>query len=372
MAASGRTNLSWSSILQRFIISYSFSAISATALQRVTGVAPWIGTLIYGSSFAFFFTLLSVLRLDTFRFRSYFLTLLLRTASYGAVVICSFIVGILVNMSVRTKSLPWSANVLTIVGEIVSRPYLVIPGLVAIGMAFMISSVQAVARKLGPGVMTNWLRGYYHEPREEDRIFMFLDMKDSTAHAERLGHLKFSALIRDFMADLTGPVYATRAEVSHYIGDEAVLTWQLKNGIRESNVLRLFFLFRDRLENRRDHYLKNYGVVPSFKAGAHVGTVVTTEVGEVKSEIVFHGDVLNTAARIQSLCNELEEPLLISGELAGLLRPDSAYRIELLGERALKGRVQHVSVCAVHQKGRTSELSDKTLRRDRDLLSTLK
>jgi adenylate cyclase len=35
------------------------------------------------------------------------------------------------------------------------------------------------------------------------------------------------------------------------------------------------------------------------KAGAHVGRVVATEVGTIKSEIVFHGDVVNTTARVQ-------------------------------------------------------------------------
>ena len=35
-------------------------------------------------------------------------------------------------------------------------------------------------------------------------------------------------------------------------------------------------------------------------------------VGEIKTEIVYHGDVLNTAARIQSLCKNYHTDLLIS------------------------------------------------------------
>ena len=34
--------------------------------------------------------------------------------------------------------------------------------------------------------------------------------------------------------------------------------------------------------------------------------------GIVKREIVYYGDVLNTASRIQSLCNEINTELLVS------------------------------------------------------------
>ena len=33
------------------------------------------------------------------------------------------------------------------------------------------------------------------------RIFMFIDMKDSTTHAEQLGHVKFTHLIQDCFRD---------------------------------------------------------------------------------------------------------------------------------------------------------------------------
>ena len=51
--------------------------------------------------------------------------------------------------------------------------------------------------------------------------------------------------------------------------------------------------------------LKNYGQITEFKVGIHYGKVTLEEIGVVKKDIVFSGDVLNTAARIQSMCNEL-------------------------------------------------------------------
>jgi adenylate cyclase len=38
--------------------------------------------------------------------------------------------------------------------------------------------------------------------------------------------------------------------------------------------------------------------VPEFKGALHGGNVVVSEVGKYKSEIAYHGDVLNTTSRM--------------------------------------------------------------------------
>jgi adenylate cyclase len=214
-------------------------------------------------------------------------------------------------------------------------------------MVVPIRFLFALSQKLGPGVLRKWMLGHYHEPREEERIFMFLDMKDSTTLAEELGNLNFSALVRDFFEDLTLPVLQTKAEVSHYIGDEAVLTWTMEAGLANANCVRIFFEFEKSITRRKSYYIENYGLVPGFKAGAHCGKVIATEVGEVKSEIVFHGDVLNTAARIQGLCNQLEEGLLLSEELSRLLKLPPDLRAVGHGKSDLKGKAEEVEIVAI-------------------------
>ena len=64
-----------------------------------------------------------------------------------------------------------------------------------------------------------------------------------------------------------------------------------------------FFQAKKNIEDKRDHYLASYGNVPKFKGGAHVGSVVVTEVGKLKKELVYHGDVVNTTSRIIGKCN---------------------------------------------------------------------
>lgn len=213
----------------------------------------------------------------------------------------------------------------------------------------LVSGVIQISRKLGPGVLRNWMLGRYHEPTEERRVFMFLDMKDSTTIAEQLGAVEFSRLVRDFFADLTEALIESKAEVSHYIGDEAVISWSVKNGLQHARVLKLYFMFKKKLEFKADKYIVQYGIAPTFRAGAHIGSVVACEVGEIKSEIVYHGDVVNTAARLQGLCGELGESFVISGELAEqLLRPEG-FRFRSLGPRTLKGKAAPLEVIAVDQ-----------------------
>ncbi len=63
--------------------------------------------------------------------------------------------------------------------------------------SFGFNFLKQVSRKFGPGNLRRLLMGKYYHPRLENRIFLFLDLKSSTTHAERLGHNRYSSLIQD-------------------------------------------------------------------------------------------------------------------------------------------------------------------------------
>ena len=218
--------------------------------------------------------------------------------------------------------------------------------LIGVLLFIAIAMFQQVAQKLGPKFILFWLTGKYHTPREEEWVFMFLDLKDSTPLAERLGSLEFSALVRDFFDDVGWAILATKGTVSHYIGDEAVIVWRPRDAFRDARCLKLFFLAEQEIAKRADYYQDRYGVVPSFKAGVHMGPVVVTEVGRAKSEIVFHGDAVNATARITGLCSTLERDFLISDLVAGRL-PECDFVLEPLGKHELKGKSESLGIIAV-------------------------
>src|SRR5207244_10556852 len=89
--------------------------------------------------------------------------------------------------------------------------------------------------------LVNLLLGRYHRPIAEDRIFMFLDLNDSTAIAAQLGPLRFNDFKNDFFHDIAEPVLETRGQIYQYVGDEAVVTWTTERGLRQGNCLRCVF-----------------------------------------------------------------------------------------------------------------------------------
>ena len=147
--------------------------------------------------------------------------------------------------------------------------------------------VKIATERFGRGIFIKILMGSYKNPKEENRIFMFLDLKDSTTIAEQLGHHKYSQFIQDCFFDLNEVVLDHDAEIYQYVGDEAVLSWPYKKGLANNNCLGLFFSFQHQLESRKVYYLEKYGIYPEFKAGLHGGTLMVAEVGSVKKELAI-------------------------------------------------------------------------------------
>jgi len=214
-------------------------------------------------------------------------------------------------------------------------------------MTLVISFVNQVNKKYGPGILIPLLLGRYRQPREEDRIFMFMDLKSSTTTAEQLGHLKYSSFIRDCFSDINEVLYPFRAQVYQYVGDEIVVTWPEKEGIKNHFCIEFFFACKRQFESRAAYYITSYGFLPEFKAGAHTGTVTTVEIGEYKRDIAHHGDTLNTASRIQSVCNDYHKTFLVSRYLLDKVGMNSNLKTEELGMILLKGKTEKVGLVSV-------------------------
>lgn len=216
-----------------------------------------------------------------------------------------------------------------------------------VSVDILMFGIRQVNLFLGSNNFWNLLRGRFYTPREEERIFMFLDLQSSTEHAENLGHIKYSKMIQDCFNDL-GVVVENEAEIYQYVGDEAILTWKLLAGVRGQNCLNAYFNFKKQLNKRKEYYIQNYNCVPHFKAGINSGIVTVTEVGKYKKEIAYHGDTINTAARIQGQCNELKQGFLISERLKNDLS-NSGFSFSELGSIALKGKENQTRLYGVKQ-----------------------
>ncbi len=201
-------------------------------------------------------------------------------------------------------------------------------------------------RLLGPGVLLRYLLGRYHRPRRERRIFLFLDLKSSTSLAEALGPEAHFGLVNEFFRDISGPVLDNAGEIYEYVGDEVVITWNEEQGIKDANCIRVFFDIDKVIENKRRLYLDRFGVVPEFKAGVHVGEIMTAEIGDLKKSLVFNGDVLNTGSRIEKECARLGRRLLSSADLFERLVLPDGVTAEAMGPATLRGKSQSLELVA--------------------------
>jgi adenylate cyclase len=198
--------------------------------------------------------------------------------------------------------------------------------------------ILQISKKFGPGVLLEYTLGRYFAPKEEERAFMFLDLKSSTNLAETLEHVSYSRLVQDCYAELTTPLIHYKAQVYQYVGDEVVVSWKMNRFFSGSYCHEFFYAFQERLDAKKDYFQTTYGVFPQFKAGAHCGVVTVAEVGEIKTEIAYHGDVLNTASRIQNLCNRFEKQLLISESLLERLPKTDQALASFVAEAELRGK----------------------------------
>ncbi len=235
--------------------------------------------------------------------------------------------------------------------EFFSSPVFYKHGLYALLFSFGINFFLQVDNKMGKNVLLNLFFGRFHTPRKQVKIIMFLDLTSSTAIAERIGDHKYSAFLRDFFYDLDDIINKTKGAVYQYVGDEAVVIWDVKDGTENSNCIRCYSEAQKSIFEKREEYTKLYGVYPQFKAGIHLGEVIVTEVGGLKSEIAYHGDTMNTASRLCNAARDYNNGLLISAELLSYLTTiDDAFNIESIGLIKFKGKEHDIAAFSVNAK----------------------
>ena len=203
-------------------------------------------------------------------------------------------------------------------------------------------------RKLGRDAILNLVFGKYHQVKMEQRLFLFIDLNHSTDIAEEMGEMEFSHFLQDYFYDISEPIARYFGRIYQYVGDEAVVTWPLKKGLRYAVCVRCFFAIQKQIRRFAKQYEKRYGRVPEFKAALHGGNIVVSEVGKYKSEIAYHGDVLNTTARILSKCHELESELLISDWVLNRIELPRYLKADPMGSWQLKGKQQQVELLSVY------------------------
>lgn len=260
------------------------------------------------------------------------------TAFYLALYFTLFIIGVhSYKMYITPRQIDMMQILLEVKNYFLSAQFLL--SFFTFGIFVLFSLFLLHAReKFGFGTLRSFLSGRYFYPKEEDRIFMFLDIKSATSIAEKLGALKYHQFLNDFFKEITYPILYKEGEIYQYVGDEITISWTEKNGLKNLNCIECFFEIQKTVKESSGLFLEKYGIIPEFKAGLHIGKIVTGEIGIIKREIVYSGDTLNTASRIQELCNHFNAKMLMSKELINKIPNLNKYSISSMGECRLRGK----------------------------------
>ncbi|HVP08397.1 MAG TPA: adenylate/guanylate cyclase domain-containing protein [Burkholderiales bacterium] len=205
------------------------------------------------------------------------------------------------------------------------------------------------ARLVGYRTFAALLAGRYHRPHAEKRFFLFVDVVGSTALAERLGALQVHRFLARIFTALAEPIAASRGEIYQYVGDEIVVTWEESDGRGDAGPLRCLFEMRSALARLADAFRARFDAEPELRAAVHFGEVITGEVGEERRAIVFHGDVMNVAARLEQATRETGSRFIASEEALLALGTVGELQCRDLGRLALRGRLEPIHAFAVDE-----------------------
>jgi adenylate cyclase len=204
---------------------------------------------------------------------------------------------------------------------------------------------------IGQRVLRDIVLGRYHRPRTEERFFLFIDIAGSTPLAERIGPTAVHRFLGEVFRLASDPIEEHEGEVYQYVGDEMVITWTLAAGRARARPVASFFAVERALARSAVRFEREFGAVPRLRAALHAGPVITGEVGGSRRAIVYHGDVMNTTARIEQATRDLDRQFLASDDARERLANLDGFALEDLGLQHLRGRTAPMRMYSITTQG---------------------
>ncbi|HXQ03655.1 MAG TPA: adenylate/guanylate cyclase domain-containing protein [Bradyrhizobium sp.] len=214
-------------------------------------------------------------------------------------------------------------------------------------LSVVMNLALGVTNIIGPRAFLNFFIGRYHTPVEEKRFVLFVDIAGSTGLAERLGGIAIHRLLDRTFRLLTVAVVDYRGEVLNYVGDEVIVTWPERGGAIDCRPLRCFVAMRDELSRASGQLEREFGAAPRIRGSLHFGPVIVGEIGDVKRAIVFNGDVMNTAARLEELSRNVDGGFLASRAAMERFSSAPPFAVRDLGRLPIRGRADGIDVVGI-------------------------
>lgn len=316
----------------------------------LSSIYPYINGLIIGTSIALLIAFFEfILFGGSFKKLPFYQTFLIRVALY-TISIFSIITLVFVVFRMLYYDLNFYAVLKSdeFIDFVFNKDFKVVLAY-AFGIVALTNFTLQLNKKMGQGVLLGFIFGFYYHPKEVQRIIMFISIQNAKKIIEKIGRLEYHKFLKEIHYDITNYILYRKGEIYEYVDNELVLIWRRRNGLENANCIRLFFDIKNTIESEKINYYEKYNIVPHILASLHVGTVIRGEIGDIKSEIRYSGDAMNTAARILGQTSK-EQELLVSTPLMDLLELPMIYEADNIGTVALKGKQKPLGLHSISEK----------------------
>ena len=207
----------------------------------------------------------------------------------------------------------------------------------------------------------SFLKGGRLEPQTMTVTVLFSDLANFTPVAERLSPAELMDWLNNYMETMAGLVIQHGGVVDDYYGDAIKANFGVplpRTSAEEihqdaANALRCALAMRREMEKLNASWSADNAPRVKMRMGIATGPVVAGCLGSAqRMKYTTIGDVVNTAARLESYGKEISERFLdpfcqVIVAASTVERRDGGFRLEPVGTLQLKGKSQSVEVFAL-------------------------
>lgn len=208
---------------------------------------------------------------------------------------------------------------------------------------------------------TNFLKGGRLEARTMIVTVLFSDLANFTPVAERLSPTELMDWLNNYMETMTGLVMKHGGVVDDYYGDAIKVNFGVplprasEKEIQQDalNAIQCALAMRREMEKLNACWSETNAPLVKMRMGLATGSVVAGCLGSAeRMKYTTIGDVINTAARLESYGKEIPEHFLdpycqIMVAASTVKQLTEEFKFEHVGELQLKGKSQSVDVFAL-------------------------
>ncbi len=228
---------------------------------------------------------------------------------------------------------------------------------ITIPLLFIIGSFGVLSLRIvgyiGARNLWNLLIGRYLRPMVEQKVFLFLDLKGSTAAVEELGQIRAKAYIGKFLFDISRPISEHRGDIYLYTGDGLIGMWDWRDAVEDNRIVHAVDAIYAVIDREREAYQRDFDRVPEFRIGVHGGDVVISEQGDTKRALGVYGDNINIAARMEQTAKTLGYNCVFSADVVSALN-DQVPGFSQAGEETVKGISAPVAIFTYAPTGKVT------------------